>query len=187
MRTSKNSGRMRRVRRLVGVLAVVVLLAGWWTWLRSPALGGSTTAVTVSGHSMEPGMHTGDLALVRRTHDYVVGDVVAYRPPKKDAAHTSGVVIHRIVGGDANNGFVLRGDNNDFDDPWKLHAEDIIGERIFHAPSVGAWIGKLRQPVNAGAAVAAVVVFLILVGGRDAKDSDKERAGQPPAHSEGTS
>lgn len=167
------------VRRLLGVLAVVAVLATWWTWFRPPVLGGSTTLVTVSGTSMEPGMRTGDLAVVRATGDYAVGDVVAFRIPQEDGTRGS-TVIHRIVAGDADTGFVLQGDNNDFRDPWQLRPADITGERMLHLPGAGRMIAELRDPVTGGALCAALTVFLVLAGGRS-RSSENQSEHHPAA------
>ena len=57
---------------------------------------------------MEPGFHTGDLAVLRSADSYSIGDVVAYRSASLDT-----IVMHRIVSGNAD-GFVTQGDNNDW-------------------------------------------------------------------------
>lgn len=176
MSTPTITTKPRRVGRLVGVLALVAIAATWWVWFRPAALGGDTTLVTVSGTSMEPGMVTGDLAILRDTGDYAVGEVIAYRVPRQDGSR-GGVVIHRIVGGDAETGFVLQGDNNDFKDPWRPHPTDIEGELLFHAPGAGRMVAELRNPTTAGALCAALAVFVILAGARN-KNEESERGGK---------
>lgn len=151
-------------RRLLGMLAVVLILAGWWFWFRPEALGGTTTLVTVSGISMEPGMYTGDLAIVRKTGDYDAGDVVAFRVPTEDGEQ-GGVVIHRIVGGDAESGFRMRGDNNDWHDPWRPRPEDVTGELWLHVPGGGRIVTTMADPLVAGATFAAMTTFVIVLGG----------------------
>lgn len=146
-------------RQLLGLLTVVFLLAAWWLLLRPTILGGDTTLVTVSGTSMQPRMYTGDLAIVRDTDDYVVGEVIAYRPSQGD---DSSVVIHRIVGGDADAGFIMRGDNNDFEDPWRPRPDQIAGELWWHVPNAGTVIAALRDPLLAASSCAALTVFLVI-------------------------
>ena len=58
---------------------------------------------------MEPRYHTGDLVLVERRHSYHPGHYIAYRVPKGDPM-AGAQVIHRIIGGDARHGFVVRGE-----------------------------------------------------------------------------
>lgn len=161
-----------RPRRLIGALIVVLLLGTWWFWLRPEALGGSTTLVTVTGTSMEPGMHTGDLAVVRKTGDYAPGDVIAFRVPKDDGSRGN-VVIHRIVDGSPEKGFQMRGDNNDFYDPWRPRAQDVTGELLLHVPGAGRVVMTLADPLVAGAVFAALTAFVIVSGGGDQNQETK--------------
>jgi signal peptidase len=169
-RVSARAGEALCARRLFGALAVVLILAGWWFWFHPDALGGSTTLVAVSGTSMEPGMVTGDLAIVRKTGDYEVGEVIAFRVPRGDRGQL-GVVIHRIVGGSAETGFRTRGDNNDWYDPWRPQPEDVVGELWLHLPGAGRVVMTLADPLVAGATFAAMTAFVIVLGG-GRKDDD---------------
>lgn len=171
-------------KRVTGLLAIVLVLGGWWEFLRPSVVGGSTTLVTVTGDSMEPGMHTGDLAVVRTGDDYAIGDVVAFRVPRGDGSR-GGVVIHRIVDGDPVDGFRLRGDNNDFVDPWRPTADQIEGELVLHVPAAGRVIAAMKDPALAGAVFAALTVFLVLIGGDRGKSED-EQPEQTPARSGGS-
>src|SRR5438477_6166831 len=88
----------------LGLLAVLL-------WFCLPqSLGGRAGWVLVSGTSMLPHLHTGDLVLVEHESSYHVGEVIAYRVPKGQvgAGH---VVIHRIVGGNGRTGWRTKGDN----------------------------------------------------------------------------
>ncbi|MGQ0466816.1 MAG: signal peptidase I [Sporichthyaceae bacterium] len=187
MNISTLARRRPRTRQLFGMLAVVVLLGAWWTWFRPPVLGGSATVITVSGRSMEPGMHTGDMVLVRDTNDYRIGDVVAYQP-RLENGKRGGMVIHRIVGIESD-GFVLKGDNNDFLDPWHVPVDEIAGERIVHVKNIGAYVAKLREPAPLAASVTALTVFLILTDGKRLrkKQNTSEVAQDAPASSGETS
>ena len=55
----------------ISAIAALVLAAVWLFW--PMALGGGTTYVTTHGISMEPGFHTGDLAVLRSSDRYSVG------------------------------------------------------------------------------------------------------------------
>ncbi len=171
-RVSERARAAVRPRRLLGTLTVVLILAGWWFWFRPEALGGSTTLVTVSGTSMQPGMVTGDLAVVRKTGDYVPGDVIAFRVPQEDGEQGA-VVIHRIVDGDAESGYRTRGDNNDWYDPWRPRPEDVTGELWLHVPGAGRVVATMADPLVAGATFAALTAFVIVAGG-GRKDEDRD-------------
>ena len=163
-------------RRVISALTVVLVLTGWWFLLRPASLGGPTTLVTVTGQSMEPGMHTGDLAVVYESGRYAPGDVVAFAPDGR-----SGVVIHRIVDGSAEPGFRMRGDNNDFYDPWRPTADDITGELVLHVPGAGKAVMAMADPLFGGAAAAALTVFVVLAGGGRKQDDDEQAAGPSEA------
>lgn len=133
-----------------------MLLLGWFLFLR-PAfiVGGSGGYVIVSGHSMEPTMYTGDLAVLHRQNSYSIGDVIAFHSGQ-------GTVIHRIIGGDADFGYEMQGDNNAHADPWHPRPAAVIGRRLFHLPRVGGWMKQAREGttfnVLMGLALASAVV-----------------------------
>jgi signal peptidase len=154
------------VRRLVRPLAraagLLVLLVGLvLVWPQS--LGGRTAYVQVNGHSMEPTMSWGDLAVVRSQSRYDVGDAVAYRIPAGDVGAGS-LVIHRVVGGDERTGLLTRGDNRALNDPWRPRHDDVIGRVQTHLPGGGAWFLRLAQPVPLGALIGTLTMLCALPG-----------------------
>ncbi|MFN8617120.1 MAG: signal peptidase I [Dehalococcoidia bacterium] len=118
---------------------MVVLVAFAWVLLAPPQLGGQTSYVIVNGNSMEPGMHRGDLAIVREANDYQVGDVVTYRHPQ------IGPVIHRIIARDGAR-YVFQGDHNDFIDSYHPTDQELVGRLWLHVPSVGSWLARFHSP-----------------------------------------
>jgi len=144
---------LKRHRTLLNVLQGLIILT-WVVFLRPRMLGGPASYVVVSGVSMEPTLRSGALAVMLRSRDYAVGDIVAYRVG-------SGYVIHRIVGEDPE-GFVVQGDNKDSSDPWKPTAEDIAGKMWFQIPGGGHIIGYLRQPMLLAPLVGTMAMMLIL-------------------------
>ena len=48
-------------------------------------------------------------------------------------------MIHRIIGGSAEEGFLMQGDNNDFIDPWELTPDEIVGKAVFIIPRCTWW------------------------------------------------
>jgi len=129
---------VRRLGQIVGwaMLAGLVVL-GW-----PSSLGGCTTLTIVTGHSMEPTMHPGDLAITRCGTPQV-GDVVSYRP----FTDKSPVVIHRIIGGDGVNGWQLQGDNNHFVDPFTPVAGQVTGVMVGYIPNLGGVLSMFRSPM----------------------------------------
>lgn len=136
-----------------------MLAAGWW--FAGPAgLGGTASYVITHGVSMEPGFHTGDLAMVRATGDYRVGDIAAYH---SQVLHT--VVMHRIVAIDGDR-YTFKGDNNSWLDPEQPARDQLIGTLALHIPQAGTWLHGLDTPP--ALAVMASALALILGAGTTA-------------------
>ena len=125
------------------------------------SLGGDVSYVMVRGVSMEPTLHPGELAVMRTQDGYTPGDVVAYRVPE-DEFGAGAVIIHRIVGGNAEDGFVVQGDNKEGPDRWIPKPENIVGKMWFHVPDGGDWFAKLREPLGRGAVIGGMGLFLLL-------------------------
>lgn len=130
-----------RTRLITG--ATLLLFAVAWLIAGPAQLGGATTYVTTHGISMQPRLHTGDLALVRPAAEYRVGDVVAYR-----STVLRRVVLHRIIGRDGDH-YAFKGDNNDFVDPIHPRRAELIGRMWLRVPRGGAILAWLRIPAIA--------------------------------------
>jgi signal peptidase I len=106
---------------------------------------GQLQLMMIYGKSMRPHVHQGDLALGWRQDSYRVGDVVGYRGSWASADHTSErVIMHRIVGRERR-GFVLRGDNNDANDPTFVQPGQIIGRKILLIHGGGKIFSAIRS------------------------------------------
>lgn len=152
---------MRRLLKIVATVAFAGVLAGWTVFLRPQYLGGSAGYVMVSGTSMQPRLHTGDVVLVTRRSSYRVGDVVAYRVPAGEPA-SGRVVIHRIRGGSASTGYVMRGDNRTSNDLWRPRPKDIVGEQRFVVPGAGRAAATVLSPLGLGVMCGIATVVLLL-------------------------
>ncbi len=136
------------------------------------SLGGDVSYVIVSGKSMQPTMNAGDLAIVREQSSYEEGDIVAFRVPEGEDGEGA-IIIHRIVGGDAESGFILQGDNRESTDRWHPRSEDVIGSTWFHVGGAGEWARKLYEPLGRGAIVGIMAIFLMV--GHDLNDDAKKQ------------
>ena len=157
---------------MVGVIAA----AGWVLYLRPSTVGGPAGYVIVSGSSMEPLMRTGDLALVHRRPSYGIGDVVAYRIPKD---HVGGgmLVIHRVIGGNGGDGYVLQGDNREHPDMWRPRHADVIGNLVVHVPHLGTALFLLRTPLVLATAMGLFGFWFIVV--RDDEERTASAESEP--------
>src|SRR5439155_17810200 len=142
--------------------ALLTLVLAVWVVAAPAQLGGLASYVVVTGNSMEPNLHDGDLAIVRLTDRYQPGDVVAYRHPD------IGPVIHRIqtVGNDR---FVFQGDNNSWVDSYNPVASELIGSLWLQVPHIG---GLMEATRNSGwfailGGVGGVIIMASFFTGAD--------------------
>jgi signal peptidase len=140
------------------------LAVAWFFLLRPVALGGPASYVIVSGISMEPHLHTGDLVIVQKSDQYHVGDLVAYKVPQGQPL-AGNLVIHRIIGGDATAGFVVKGDNNNGPDPWHPRAADIVGKSWAAFPGSGRLLLIARQPLVLAALLGGLAGLWVFTSG----------------------
>lgn len=154
----------RGVHAIAWVLLAVAAFVLW-----PERWGGSMTYVITSGTSMQPGFVQGDLAVLRSSSDYEVGDVAAY-----DSSELKKIVMHRVIK-DTDEGYTLQGDNNDFIDPETVAEEQMLGKLVVRVPGVGKFLTWFLKPLNLGI-VAAALFFLF---------GDRRR--ETPAHQAATS
>ena len=146
---------------LTAVLTVACLYLVW-----PQSLGGPVAFVGVDGRSMDGTYVDGDLIVVRQQPSYAIGDIVTFRVPEGEfgaGAH----VIHRIVDGNGEAGFITQGDNRDQVDPWLPRTADIIGKSWLRIPQGAGLFLQLAKPMNLGALCAALTVFVMLLPRRE--------------------
>jgi signal peptidase I len=104
---------------------------------------GDVKARIVLTGSMAPAINAGDIIITvppsKKTP--VEGDVVAYFGKRFDGSQV-GVFSHRIIGGDAQNGFIVKGDANPSPDVQRPTTSDITGVVVLVIP----FIGRLLSP-----------------------------------------
>jgi signal peptidase I len=123
-------------------ISLVVSLAAVWIVFAPAQIGGQAAYVMVNGISMEPGIHKGDLVIVRTAPAYNVGEIITYRDSRMGA-----YVIHRIIGMEQDR-YVLQGDNNSWIDAYHPAQDEIIGKLWIHLPELGKTMEWLRLPIN---------------------------------------
>jgi len=119
------------------VLAIALLVFSLFSFT------GMIKARIVLTGSMAPAIHTGDVIITtpvsRKTP--AIGDVIAYQA-KRFNGDSVAVFSHRIVGGDIESGFIVKGDANKTPDTQRPMRGDILGVVIFVIP----YIGNLLTP-----------------------------------------
>jgi signal peptidase I len=147
-----------RANKAAGIAISVLVVLFWAQYLRPQSLGGNAAYVLVSGHSMLPRYKTGDLVLVEHQASYHKGEVIAYRVPEGDPM-AGAQVIHRIIGGDAKHGFIVKGDNRTAPDVWRPKPQDVVGARALRIPDAIVLLQFVRAPMFL-ALLAACFVFV---------------------------
>ncbi|MHB8190889.1 MAG: signal peptidase I [Ferrimicrobium sp.] len=152
---------------------VVASVGALWAVIGPAGLGGSLFYLATRGPSMLPRFHTGDLAVVRPERSYHVGEIVLYRYPKL------GLILHRIVGV-SDGRFLMKGDHNDYIDPYHPRSSDIVGRLWLHVHSVGLVLSWFHQPAaSAAVAVALGTWFFIMprINGESKRRGSESGAG----------
>lgn len=145
----------------------LVVLGALWFFLAPSQLGGSSSYVITYGTSMQPAYHAGDLAIVKSSSSYHVGEIVAYRNMQL-GGH---VVLHRIIG-IANGHYTFKGDNNNFVDSFRPSQSELVGRLWVHIPAAGKVLNLLHGP-RLFLIVGALA--LLIIGGATFSRSDRRR------------
>jgi signal peptidase len=159
----------RRVLALLGTIFIwfAVAVDAWYLW---PAnLGGSTSFVIVSGSSMEPTYLSGDLVIARKLEPSI-GDVIVYAPEGFGGAQ----IVHRIIGGNGEDGWIMQGDNNTFIDPFEPKAAEVKGVVMVHYSSLGRLTALLLSPLVWASVLLLAIVMLVWFSGDDCEDDEDE-------------
>ncbi len=157
---------------VTGIFIISIAVISW-----PAAIGGSTTWVTVAGTSMEPHYSTGDLVLTRNDGQWQLGDVVVYRL----AGEAGGLIVHRLVSGNAQEGWYAQGDNKPSIDPWLIPDSSVLGREVLHIPHAGSAISWIRSPQVLAILCGILVFWAVLTGPRLIKRRQSRVAVEEPA------
>lgn len=105
------------------------------------SFSGVVKARVVLTGSMAPTINPGDIILTTPTKNVTpkIGNIVAYVGRRFDGTAV-GVFSHRIIGGDATSGFIVKGDHNPSPDTQHPKIPDITGVVIFIIPVIGRFL-----------------------------------------------
>jgi signal peptidase len=158
---------------------VVLLVVGFLVLGRAGFVASPVSYAVVSGHSMEPTFHTGDVVLLVRSGKYRKGEIVGYEVPKGGPG-AGLIIIHRIVGGNVREGFIMRGDNKQYADPWRPRPRDIVGTERAMVPKVGLATRYVRSRAGLAALAGLITVVIALGGGGGAAAAAAVRRARLP-------
>ena len=131
--TKKQHLWIKKAMSVSGYLVAILLIvfAGF-------SFTGNVKARIVLTGSMSPAINVGDVIVTVPITQKVpqIDDVIAYQAKRFNGENVA-VFSHRIIGGDIENGFIVKGDANKSPDPQKPKAADILGVVLFTIPFVG--------------------------------------------------
>lgn len=154
--------RTRRIWTITASLLTTAFVIGIGILAWPATLGGKATWVSVSGTSMEPNYHTGDLVLAWNDDGWQLGDVILYGIQ----GSTDGLIVHRLVSGNATDGWYAQGDNKPRIDPWLIPNDAIGGREILHVPNAGTALTWVRSPQVLAIICGLLVFWAVLTGPR---------------------
>ncbi len=177
LRADTDAPRASRDRRARGQGLAWGLLAVAVYFLWPASMGGGTSLVIVSGQSMEPTYSSGDL-IVARKGEPQIGDVIVYAPSSLGGAQ----VVHRIIAGDAESGWILQGDNNNFVDPFYPVDDEVRGIVHIHVPRVSAVTSWLLNPLMWLGVILVGMVVALWPSEDDDDEDDEDDDEEPVEH-----
>ena len=124
------------------------------------SFSGMVKARVVLTGSMEPVISSGDIILTTPPTRIAPkqGDVVAYIAKRFDGSPV-GVFSHRIIGGSAEEGFIVKGDANPSPDVQRPKISDIDGVVIYTIP----FLGKILAPRTLLVLIPLLVGFWLIL------------------------
>jgi signal peptidase I len=136
---------------------MLAVLAALWIAFAPIQMGGQAGYVIITGNSMQPGFHTGDLVITRRAAVYTIGEAVAYRN-----AELGRYVFHRIIAREQDR-YVLQGDNNDWIDSYEPTYAELVGRLWMRLPGIGKAVEWARKPLQTTLIAGALAGFIMLI------------------------
>ena len=133
---SKDQKRNKKILdgfRYAGVAFSIILLT-----FSMLSFMGLVKARIVLTNSMLPTISAGDIVLLANPDRLTpeIGSVVSYTAKRYDGSPV-GVFTHRIIGGDLNEGYIVKGDSNPSPDNQRPKEGDINGVVFFVIPFIG--------------------------------------------------
>ena len=135
-KSQQKQQRYADISRYIGYVLSAILLS-----FSALSITGFVKARVVLTGSMAPSINSGDIVILVPTAHVTpkVGDVVAYTGRRFDGSSV-GTFTHRIIDGDAQNGFLVKGDANPSPDVQKPTLADISGVVFFTIPFIGQFL-----------------------------------------------
>ncbi len=141
-RVVQTQSRIKRFFRVIGLVLAWLLTAVLLTFVTLDLTGVVQARIVVTG-SMAPAINPGDVVLTMSPDNVmpVKGRIVTYQGRRLDGTPVA-LFSHRVISGNAQDGFVVKGDANPSADTQKPTIKDILGVVVLTIP----WVGHLLDP-----------------------------------------
>jgi len=159
--------RKKRIKRFLTSAGYIVAIA--LMCFSSLSFLGVVKARIVLTGSMSPTINPGDIIITTSPKNVQphIGSIVAYTAKRFDGTPV-GVFSHRIIGGDANSGFIVKGDSNPLPDVQRPKTQDISGVVVYVIP----WVGKIASPKTLFVLVPTLVGLWMVIEAIREKDEE---------------
>jgi len=141
-RVVQTQSRIKRFFRVIGLVLAWLLTAVLLTFVTLDLTGVVQARIVATG-SMAPAINPGDVVLTMSPDNVmpVKGRIVTYQGRRLDGTPVA-LFSHRVISGNAQDGFVVKGDANPSADTQKPTIKDILGVVVLTIP----WVGHLLDP-----------------------------------------
>ena len=149
---------------LIIIFMILLYLYAQLKFFNKPYINfcGYTIFQVVTG-SMEPGIKTNDIVIVKLTKNVNENDIITYQS-------RGNFITHRIV---TKNGdkIITKGDANPVEDS-PINRGAVVGKVIFVFANVDAWISVLKTPKVIISLIISVVIIRFLFFNKHTKDNN---------------
>ena len=176
----------RRAARLVSIPLIVlgcIAVAMAATYVVAIfTLGTVKPVLAIMGHSMNPLLYQGDLAVIKATNpvDVQVGDVISLQVTlaNQQKYGLPGTIVHRVVSiqdsPTIGRIFTTKGDNNADKDYFVTLADNVNGVMVAHIPKAGYPLLYIQGPSAPllGAVLGGLIVIYLIIGWAESRGKE---------------
>jgi signal peptidase len=154
----KNQYAKRQVATIIS-FAGYAMIAVLMSFVVLSTTGKIQARVVLTG-SMAPTINSGDIVFLNPSKANIPqkDDIVTYTGRRFDGTAV-GSFTHRITGGDADTGFILKGDANLNPDVQRVKPADIVGKVVFVLP----YIGQFLTPAKLFTLIPFIFILWLMV------------------------
>lgn len=180
---------MKLISKFINILVVVLILCSLIAAVGSAISNKPVLLTVIVSNSMYPVWERGDMVIIKNLKEEETvhhGDIVFFKTTKGDLAD-KGWIAHRIISGNADQGFITKGDANKYTDQeskgnvpierkWIAGKAVTIGETPIVIPKIGylsLWVEEFQTNQFILPAIALVIGILIAIG--EFKSEKKQR------------